>query len=327
MRSFTPSDFQTQVSMEGTRGHIVVDALDKDGKFVNRLNFKAKVAAPEADGSKPAPEIPLRQTAPGHYEAWFDAAKLGTYLVNVTRERADKAVESTITGLVVPYSPEYRDLAANEFLMTQVAQIGGGASAVNPAQVFGANRPAVFAPVELYTGLLALALLLFPFDVAVRRLAVQREDFARALAWLRAKIRGSRPARGVPATPEMARLMNVKGRALAATAVAGEDDGPVRASSLTMDDTGRSQEAGGRRQEAGGSHQATALVPDSPSHPLTPSPPHRAAQRVATLRPDAPAPTAEAAKTESDAELSGMSRLMAAKQRAKDRQKPRDEEK
>src|SRR5687767_12532247 len=85
MRSLNPSDFQTQVTMEGTRGHVVVDAIDKDGKFVNRLKFQAKVAGPAEMPS--LPDIPLRQTGPGHYEGWFDAGTIGTYLVNVIHER------------------------------------------------------------------------------------------------------------------------------------------------------------------------------------------------------------------------------------------------
>jgi len=282
MRSFTPSDFQTQVTMEGTRGHVSVDAIDKDGKFVNRLDFRAKVVGPEADGSKPAPDLQLRQTGPGHYEAWFDAAKIGTYLVHVTRERPDKQIESTVTGLVVPYSPEYKDLTANDYLMTQMAQVGGGAATTDPAQVFGANRPSVFAPVELYQKLLFLAMLLFPFDVAVRRLALQRDDFERAWAWLRSRFAGRSRAPGRGATPELARLRNVKERALA-----GVDGGP-----LTMD------------EGVAGATDAEAVM---------------AAASVGTQ------PTSARPSEQPGSELGGMSRLMEAKRRAKEQQKPKDE--
>jgi Ca-activated chloride channel family protein len=287
MRSFTPSDFQTQVTMEGTRGHISVDAIDREGKFVNRLNFAARVAGPDADSGSPATEMPLRQTGPGHYEAWFDAAQTGTYLVNVTRQISGKPMEMTVTGLVVPYSPEYRDLTANEFLMTQLAAAGGGAALSSPSQVFGGIRPRVYSAVELSHWLILLAMLLFPVDVGVRRLALQREDFARAWAWARARAGRRRRVRRPGATPELARLMSVKERALSEnTAILGGD--------------GAEEKARGRG-----------------SGPITQSP------NILYPTPNAQRPTPE--EPEPQPEAGGMSRLMAAKKRAQEQQKPKDD--
>lgn len=326
MRSFTPSDFQTQVSMEGTRGHIQVTAIDKDGKFVNRLEFKSKVVGPDMDSFTAPPDLPLRQTGPGTYEAWFDAGKIGTYLVNVTRDIPNKPAEMTVTGLVVPYSPEYRDLAANDFLMTQVAQAGGGVYATNPAQVFGGNRPGVFSPLDLTPWLLLLALLLFPIDVGVRRLAIDKSDFARALNWLRARYgRKPKPSRAT-ATPELSRLMNVKERALAGAQVGGGEQTAV------------SGGADATTILAGEGVPVTSSPTPSAQRPAPMAPPTPAAQppRTQTLRPDnlpprepaqpvESAPPPAAAPVEAAEEEGGMSRLMAAKRRAKEQQQ-KDEE-
>ncbi len=299
MRAFSPSDFQTQVTMEGTRGHILVEALDREGRFLNRLNFTAKIAGPEGEPF----EIALRQSAPGTYEGWFDAAKIGTYLVNVVRELPDKTVESAITGLVVPYSPEYRDLTANAYLMTQLAQTGGGVVQTDPRRVFTDQRPVVYSPISLVETLLLLATLLFPLDVAARRLALQREDFRRALEWARGRLpKRARREDAAASTPEMARLIHVKTRASADTRAASDSRFAAEKPEGEQTPTG----AGGAPASAPG----PSAVSSSP--PVSAPPPGPAAPQ----KPSLAEPAAEG----------GMGRLMAAKRRAQERQKPKEEE-
>lgn len=285
MRSYTPSDFQTQVTMEGTRGHVVVTAIDKDGRFVNRLKFTSRVATPDMDSSKPN-DVEIRQTAPGTYEGWFDAGQIGTYLVNVVRENPGKPPEMTVSGLVVPYSPEYRDLQSNDYLMTQLAQAGGGVATTNPADAFGGARPVVYRPTDLTQWLLALALILLPVDVGIRRLAIEKSDFARAWDWLLSKLgrRRARP-RADAATPELGRLMNAK------------------KSARTPSNT-------------------TVLKPAQPAaHPAERPTPRPAAPPV---RPEPPAPVAAVEPVAVEDE-SGMGRLMAAKRRAQEQAKKESE--
>jgi len=215
MRSFAPADFDARVALEGSRGRITVSAVDRNGRYVNRLDLHARVLKPGSDEPDSTETLRLRQTGPGHYEGWFDAARIGTYLVNITRERRDGPVESAVAALMVPYSPEHRDLTANEALLTQLAQVGGGAVLSDPAGAFRSNRPSVASTLDLAPWLLFAAMLLLPVDVGVRRLALQREDFGRAWRWIRARTRRRR-ATGAPATPELARLRSVKERAVAA---------------------------------------------------------------------------------------------------------------
>src|SRR5438034_11760568 len=60
-------------------------------------------------------------------------------------------------------------------------------------------------------------MLRFPLDVAIRRLGLERGDFARAWEWLRS--RGRPREREFAATPELARLKTVKERTLATAPV------------------------------------------------------------------------------------------------------------
>src|SRR5262249_21680557 len=144
LRPFSPSDYQSQVTMEGNRGHVVVDALDEQGRYVNKLQLRARIASPDTGGIQgtAAGEQTLRQTAPGHYEGWFDAPRIGTYLVNILEKRPGGGPDaSTVIGLSTAYSPEYKSLQANRYLMTQLAQAGGGKADPIPAAAFGGERP------------------------------------------------------------------------------------------------------------------------------------------------------------------------------------------
>ena len=160
LRPFAPSEYSTQITMENNRGHIVVDAIDEKGRFVNSLSLKARIVPPGVTGIKgamPTEEI-LRQTGPGHYEAPFDAPQTGTYLVNVLQKSTDPAKpdKSTRIGLATSYSPEYKDTQANQYLMNQLAQTGGGRAEPPANGVFTADRPVVFAAVDMIPFLMLL---------------------------------------------------------------------------------------------------------------------------------------------------------------------------
>jgi uncharacterized membrane protein/Mg-chelatase subunit ChlD len=301
LRPFAPSDYSTQVTLEGNRGHIIVDALDDQGHYVNKLRFRARVAGPQTGGIKndPAAEEPMRQTAPGHYEGWFDAPQIGTYLVNVLQQKSDGGPQSSnVVGLSTAYSPEYKDTEPNRYLMTQLAQAGGGRVDPPTAGVFGTERPGLWTATDLTALLLLLAMLLLPLDIAVRRLAVDMQDVRRAIAW--ALGRSARAPKPRAATPELGRLLDRKETVVAAHQeilhADGEDDTTVAAPSVVP--------------------QAAPRRPVSTAPSQSPvSPPSR------TLRPEAPeaapaAPTAPAAEPEE----AGMSRLLAAKRRAQQRQ-------
>ena len=103
----------------------------------------------------------------------------------------DKLVAAQQTGLVVPYPSEYRlrlgEARKGGDLLADLAQLGGGKTLVmtRPAEAFSHDIASQPRPVTLWPWLLALAILLFPLDVAVRRLSVTRSDLRRAGAVLR----------------------------------------------------------------------------------------------------------------------------------------------
>ncbi len=295
LRPFAPSDYSTQVTMDGGRGHIVVDAIDPQGHYVNKLQLDARIATPMAGGLKgpETDEEPIRQTGPGHYEGWFAAPHIGTYLVNVVQKAADGRLErSTVVGLSTAYSPEYRSTQANTYLMTQLAQAGGGRVQPTAAGVFGGDRPIVLSLSDMIPTLLFLAMFLLPFDIAVRRLAIDKSDIRR---WLRLAP-GREPAASTQraATPELGRLLDRKEK------VESFQEARLKQDPAVPTQTG-----------AATSTLGTATHPVASSSAPTPS---------ATVDGSAAEPRPGATEAETETELDGMSRLMAAKLRARKKQ-------
>ena len=127
---------------------------------------------------------------------------------------------SQTLGVVVPYSPEYRGDATDNGLLTRLAALTEGRALgfADPKAAFEHNLQGVRSTTDLWPLLLLLAILLFPFDIGVRRVRVTRADLADWGAEIRRRL-GLAPrqagAGGVgQATPEIAAMMGAKQGAL-----------------------------------------------------------------------------------------------------------------
>lgn len=133
-------------------------------------------------------EAPLTAVAPGRYEASFDAAMPGLYLTTITEAGADGRVRARMaTGLAVPYSPEYLPASGGSDLLTAIAAATGGKVLTDPAGAFADHAPPVRAHLPLWPGLLTLAAILLPLDIASRRLFFTADDLRHALSRLRGR--------------------------------------------------------------------------------------------------------------------------------------------
>ncbi|MGH2496335.1 MAG: hypothetical protein ACRDIV_16685, partial [Ktedonobacteraceae bacterium] len=120
----------------------------------------------------------LQPTAPGRFEGDFPTTQVGVYLLRVTWQArgsngANSSQLSTTTGLVVPYSPEYSTSGTDLNFLSQLAHAGGGSvlAADNYAAAFTPNLPPVYAALSITFWLFAIAALLLPIDIALRRLS------------------------------------------------------------------------------------------------------------------------------------------------------------
>ena len=170
-----PIDPNRQISVvqDGGDARVVVDAATEDRAFLNFARTSANVTRP--DGSRE--EVALIQSAPGRYEGRFAARSEGSYFVEVLqRDAAGLVLSNQPGGYVVPYSAEYRERQTNTRLLTEVARVTGGAVLDDPLRAFAHDQRAPGQPLELWPWLLALAAILFLFDVAVRRLRMSWTD-------------------------------------------------------------------------------------------------------------------------------------------------------
>ncbi|MBC8101547.1 MAG: VWA domain-containing protein [Cytophagales bacterium] len=193
LRKSDTGSYQSAAELVGSRGRISVDAVDdKTGAFVNFVDATARVVGP--DGASQT--VRLVQTGPGRYAGSFDAGKTGSYVAAVTQKTSDGKTRIARAGLSVSYSPEYAALKPNTALLLRAADITGGRALKSGAEVFAERRERRL-PQSLVLFLLTLALLLFPFDVAVRRLQLRpvAEGTVEVLNSARATVRENLAAR------------------------------------------------------------------------------------------------------------------------------------
>lgn len=243
-----------------------------------------------ADGVRQ--DLTLRQVAPGQFQATVPSPATGSYLVQLAASQAGQQLGSTTLGLVVPYSPEYRQREANPELLQTFANETGGRVLTTPGTVFQHDVAAVQRACEIGLPLLLLVALLFPFDIAARRLMLRRDDFA--------GLRRLVPRRGSQAStaPLLGQLQRAKARAQTRS---GSIDGPASPTPAAPLGNGDNVRTVGQSRAAGGEQMSQAVTVSRPAQ-AAPSP---SAMREEALGPtDAP-------------EADAMARLRAAKARAK----------
>ena len=198
-RGVQRSPFGISVETAGGRGKAVIEAIDADGNYVDGLAFEGSVVAPSG-GRKP---LVVRQSAPGRYEADFEASEPGVHLVSLLHDapaeepgKEPKKLQIK-AALPVDYSPEHLALSSDETFFRAAA--AAGARILAPAdRPFMEPLPETRTRADAWRLVLLAAVLLFPFEVAARRL---RLDPGPLVARLRERWKGIRRAapRPIPA--------------------------------------------------------------------------------------------------------------------------------
>ncbi|MEZ4667180.1 MAG: VWA domain-containing protein [Anaerolineae bacterium] len=177
----TNNNLETHVEIDGAYAKLVVDARDNQGNFLNGLDLRLSVIDP----TEQADRINLQQVAPGRYEARFKPDIEGSYFLAVRGEATTngQAIEVDATsGWVMSYSAEYDRTKQNDGdqLLVHLAELTGGQNLTNQVEgIFSHNLTAVTTGTPIWPVLTLMALLLLPFDIAVRRLIVTRTDIQR----------------------------------------------------------------------------------------------------------------------------------------------------
>jgi hypothetical protein len=148
------------------------------------------------------------------YEAPLGEIEPGAYALRVNQTRPGSAALGRNVGLVAPTAAEYRLLGTNEpFLATLRAATGGRAIEL-PEEVWTHDLATTASFTALWPPLLVLALLLWPLDIALRRVSLGRREFADARRWVIERRWRRVAARSAPAEAMLA----ARERAAGATA-------------------------------------------------------------------------------------------------------------
>jgi len=185
---------QVETQVQGDHTHILVTA-----PAVSGATLTVSAVTPDLADR----QLALAPTGPGRFEGDLPTDQVGSYLLHVTESTGGLITHSNTTGLVVPYSPEYRNLGTDLATLRAIARAGGGTVLTDLARVFRLPVPSVQAALPIAELLLVIAILLFPIDVALRRLIFRLEDVP---AWRAAIKPAPRPVQAVPAEATVTRL-------------------------------------------------------------------------------------------------------------------------
>ena len=190
LRDLSSDVLHARIEGLGDRARVIVDAVAADGTLLNGLAMQAVVSGP--DGRRE--QVEISQSAPGRYEGEFEAGDSGAYVLGLNARGPGRFTAHQTAGFAVGYPPDFAETRPQEAFLKGLAEQTGGTLLTDPAQAFAPPAAMPKVPLDIWRGLLWLAAVLLPFDVAVRRLVIRREDlhlftqpianaFARAWRW------------------------------------------------------------------------------------------------------------------------------------------------
>ncbi len=175
---------RTMASVVGGKAHLTVQ-LPGEGLEIGGVggpnSWPASITAGiiRPDGSTQV--MPLQGTAPGQYEGEIPASIPGPYLVKLAAGTKRQSTTLGETFVVVPYSPEFASSGADPGFMERLAKAGGGKVLLDPAMAFAWDLPPAPGRLPLDQILLVLALILWPLEIAMRRLSLTPAEIGDAI--------------------------------------------------------------------------------------------------------------------------------------------------
>jgi uncharacterized membrane protein len=114
----------------------------------------------------------LVAVAPGHWQGRIGGTTVGTYLLHGVLRQNGQVVGQGDRAVSVPYSPEYLELGRDDGLLRQVAHEGAGVLLARPAAAWSLKPLPVPISSDVFWPLILLVALLWPLDIAVRRITL-----------------------------------------------------------------------------------------------------------------------------------------------------------
>jgi uncharacterized membrane protein/Mg-chelatase subunit ChlD len=202
----------------GSRTYLRVESVNADGSPRDFYATSVGLVGPTLDPAT----VDLSQVAPGVYEAPLTTLESGAYALRVTQTKPGENPLGRTLGLVAPTPAEYRLLGANEPLLAAIRGATGGDVADDPVGVWTHDLRSTSSYTDLWPWLLVLALLLWPLDIALRRVSLGRRELADGRRWIGDRLTGRRVAERSATSEEMLATRGRAGGAGARTAMLRE---------------------------------------------------------------------------------------------------------
>jgi len=182
MRTKHRRELDMTAELVGQRVHASVDAVLPGGGFENDLQSALVVTGPLPGGDRR--EIPMRQAAPGRYQADFELDGYGSFLLRADHYRIDsdgKRVPSAVSfgQISQPYPGEYARLEPDRALLERAALTTGGRLAPPIEGLFDPAGQVVTSREPLWQRFILLAIACFLLDLLLRRVRIFDRQFHR----------------------------------------------------------------------------------------------------------------------------------------------------
>lgn len=166
-------DMKTEVVAGEVRA--TIDAFGADERFENGLDSTLTVVGPMPSTDKR--EVPMKQTAPGRYEAAFLLDKYGSFLLRAEHKRPGEdgkknAVAVSYGHISNPYPVEFSRFEPDKTTLAQVATATGGLVDPTPAQAFAPGEDKITYHEALWPRVIMAAIAVFLLDLFVRRVRI-----------------------------------------------------------------------------------------------------------------------------------------------------------
>ena len=163
----TTGPLQTRIEADAAGAMVIAEATDASGAPLDLADVAVRIEAPAGAETT----LPLKQVAPGRYEARVPAASAlpGAYRLATVLEKGEQRLEA-LAGWSQPYAAEFAGGEANTGLLQRVAQATGGATLSSLEAASAAlQAPPAREPLPLWPWLAGAALALWVVEVAIRR--------------------------------------------------------------------------------------------------------------------------------------------------------------
>jgi Ca-activated chloride channel family protein len=182
MRTKHRRELDMSAQMVGGRVYASVDAFGADGGFDNSMESRLIATGPLPGGERR--EFPMRQTAPGRYQADFELDGYGSFLLKAEHFKTNDEGRQVSVGVSFgqvsqPYPGEYARLEPDRALLERAALASGGMFQPTTEALFDPMGQVVTYEQPLWQRFILAAMALFLLDLLMRRVRMFDRNFKR----------------------------------------------------------------------------------------------------------------------------------------------------